>query len=680
MNGQFQQEAPPPAAAPTSVFGLPLGKAVAPGALMPDVVDHCLQVLAYCSPADSTLFDMPLTDNAVLALRAAFDAYNPQSGMDSPVSSVDNAQVIASLLVLYFKSLPHPVVPPKYFSAFVRISSISSAPFRFAQYRVMIHKLPLVCKNILVRLLQWLHSTELPIPQLVSIFGKYLLRQSNDNIPDGVPLHPQVAAIVTQLIQQAEYLALAAQTPTFKDPVEIQQQQQNMPPSNTDFRIEAEASFDFAGGQGLLAFQKGERILLNEAYQDDWLEGQIVSSGQAGFLPAAYVEVVPAPAVTLPPVTAPAIKPPPFAIRPPGAPDADIPPPQQTQIPPPKFATANNAAVGAPDIPPPSASAAASIPPPPVSDNKDIPPPSVDSIPPPAAPVQNQQSVQNQTQPPPQQQQPKPTGFGMYAPGMNPPQQQNSNYGSTSCPPPAAPASAGGFAMYAPGALPPPSAATTTSTPAPAPAPKPAAAPAPAPAPTSSSRSAAVGGSNEYKVVVVGSGGVGKSALTISFVQNHFIEEYDPTIEDSYRKQVTVDEVPCFLNILDTAGQEEYSAMRDQYMKTGQGFLLVFSLTTRSTFEEVNDLHNKILQAKDSDKVPLVLVGNKADLQDDRHVSPKEAQDLARSFGAPFMMTSAKTRLSVDETFFELVREIRKDLKARNVGQQRKKRKACSLL
>jgi len=206
------------------------------------------------------------------------------------------------------------------------------------------------------------------------------------------------------------------------------------------------------------------------------------------------------------------------------------------------------------------------------------------------------------------------------------------------------------------------------------------ASPAPAPAPTSSSRSAAVGGSNEYKVVVVGSGGVGKSALTISFVQNHFIEEYDPTIEDSYRKQVTVDEVPCFLNILDTAGQEEYSAMRDQYMKTGQGFLLVFSLTTRSTFEEVNDLHNKILQAKDSDKVPLVLVGNKADLVDDRHVSPKEAQDLARSFGAPFIMTSAKTRQSVDETFFELVREIRKDLKARNVGQPRKRRKGCSLL
>merc|ERR1711991_711156 len=77
----------------------------------------------------------------------------------------------------------------------------------------------------------------------------------------------------------------------------------------------------------------------------------------------------------------------------------------------------------------------------------------------------------------------------------------------------------------------------------------------------------------EYKVCILGDGGVGKSALTIQFVQNHFIEEYDPTIEDSYRKQVTIDHETCLLDILDTAGQEEYSAMRDQYMRTGEGFL-----------------------------------------------------------------------------------------------------------
>lgn len=62
----------------------------------------------------------------------------------------------------------------------------------------------------------------------------------------------------------------------------------------------------------------------------------------------------------------------------------------------------------------------------------------------------------------------------------------------------------------------------------------------------------------EYKLVVVGGGGVGKSALTIQFIQSHFVDEYDPTIEDSYRKQCTIDDETAMLDVLDTAGQEEY--------------------------------------------------------------------------------------------------------------------------
>jgi GTPase KRas protein len=60
----------------------------------------------------------------------------------------------------------------------------------------------------------------------------------------------------------------------------------------------------------------------------------------------------------------------------------------------------------------------------------------------------------------------------------------------------------------------------------------------------------------EYKLVIVGGGGVGKSALTIQLIQGHFVDEYDPTIEDSYRKQVNIDNETCLLDILDTAGQE----------------------------------------------------------------------------------------------------------------------------
>jgi len=164
----------------------------------------------------------------------------------------------------------------------------------------------------------------------------------------------------------------------------------------------------------------------------------------------------------------------------------------------------------------------------------------------------------------------------------------------------------------------------------------------------------------EYKLVIVGGGGVGKSALTIQLIQNHFIDEYDPTIEDSYRKQVTIDSETCLLDILDTAGQEEYSAMRDQYMRTGQGFLMVYAITSRSSFEELVSFKDQILRVKESDKVPMVVVGNKSDLESERQVSSQEGMDLARGFGAPFFETSAKTRVNVEESFYQLVREIRK--------------------
>jgi len=164
----------------------------------------------------------------------------------------------------------------------------------------------------------------------------------------------------------------------------------------------------------------------------------------------------------------------------------------------------------------------------------------------------------------------------------------------------------------------------------------------------------------EYKLVVVGSGGVGKSALTIQLIQNHFVDEYDPTIEDSYRKQVVIDGETCLLDILDTAGQEEYSAMRDQYMRTGEGFLIVFAVNNAKSFEDVTAYREQIKRVKDADDVPMVLIGNKCDLPT-RSVDLNNVKDMAKCFNIPFIETSAKTRMGVDDAFYTLVREIRKD-------------------
>jgi GTPase KRas protein len=186
--------------------------------------------------------------------------------------------------------------------------------------------------------------------------------------------------------------------------------------------------------------------------------------------------------------------------------------------------------------------------------------------------------------------------------------------------------------------------------------------------------------STEYKLVIVGGGGVGKSALTIQFIQQHFIDEYDPTIEDSYRKQVQIGDEICLLDILDTAGQEEYSAMRDQYMRTGQGFVMVYSITSRSSFDEITAFREQILRVKDKDYVPVILAGNKCDLERERQVTTNEGQELAKSFGCPFVETSAKARINVDEAFHGLVKEIRKEVLKDVKPDKQKHKKACAIL
>ncbi|KAF9149332.1 Ras GTPase, partial [Mortierella sp. AD010] len=128
----------------------------------------------------------------------------------------------------------------------------------------------------------------------------------------------------------------------------------------------------------------------------------------------------------------------------------------------------------------------------------------------------------------------------------------------------------------------------------------------------------------------------------------------------SYRKQCVIDDEVALLDVLDTAGQEEYSAMREQYMRTGEGFLLVYSITSRNSFEEISTFYQQILRVKDKDFFPIILVANKCDLEHERQVSTHEGRELAKQFSSRLIETSAKQRINVDESFYNLVREIRR--------------------
>ncbi|KAJ4921022.1 ras-related protein Ral-B-like [Gymnodraco acuticeps] len=187
-----------------------------------------------------------------------------------------------------------------------------------------------------------------------------------------------------------------------------------------------------------------------------------------------------------------------------------------------------------------------------------------------------------------------------------------------------------------------------------------------------------------HKVIMVGSGGVGKSALTLQFMYDEFVEDYEPTKADSYRKKVVLDGEDVQIDILDTAGQEDYAAIRDNYFRSGEGFLLLFSITEHESFSATADFREQILRVKEEDSIPLLLVGNKSDLEERRRVSAEEATNRAAEWGVQYVETSAKTRANVDKVFFDLMREVRKkkmaDCKDKNGLSGKKKKKHCCLL
>jgi len=166
---------------------------------------------------------------------------------------------------------------------------------------------------------------------------------------------------------------------------------------------------------------------------------------------------------------------------------------------------------------------------------------------------------------------------------------------------------------------------------------------------------------------------VGKSGLTLQFCAGKCPKRYDPTIEDSYRKTTEVDTKPCCLDILDTAGQEEYASLRGEYMTEGKGFVLVYSVTAQETFKDMDTFKKQIYEnKKDGEKVPLCLVGNKIDL-DGRQVSKEEGEKKAQEWRDQaeksgdgrigeimFMETSALKNENVSETFKGLVRLMMK--------------------
>jgi Ras family protein len=163
------------------------------------------------------------------------------------------------------------------------------------------------------------------------------------------------------------------------------------------------------------------------------------------------------------------------------------------------------------------------------------------------------------------------------------------------------------------------------------------------------------------KIVVLGSRSVGKSSLIVQFIENHFLEPYYPTIEEIHTKLIPHQGVEYECDIIDTAGQDEYSIISSKYTVGIHGYILVYSVTNRASFEMVKIVYDKLTSYSGAAKLPCVVVGSKADLGEgaSRQVTAEEAKEMAKEMGsAAWIETSARKGTNIAKVFELCLAEI----------------------
>lgn len=162
------------------------------------------------------------------------------------------------------------------------------------------------------------------------------------------------------------------------------------------------------------------------------------------------------------------------------------------------------------------------------------------------------------------------------------------------------------------------------------------------------------------KLLILGFRSVGKSSLAIQYAEGHFVDAYEPTIENTFSKMERIRGQEYALTVVDTAGQDEYSLFSQYYAVDVHGYILVYSINSRRSFEVIKVIHEKLLDMTGNNNVPLVVVGNKTDLHMDRAVPTEEGKRLADSWNAVFLEASAKKDESVADIFRHALNQIEK--------------------
>ncbi|KAI4739352.1 hypothetical protein E4T50_10194 [Aureobasidium sp. EXF-12298] len=169
----------------------------------------------------------------------------------------------------------------------------------------------------------------------------------------------------------------------------------------------------------------------------------------------------------------------------------------------------------------------------------------------------------------------------------------------------------------------------------------------------------------QRKMAIVGSRSVGKSSLTVQFVDGHFVDSYYPTIENTFSKVIKHKNQDFAVEIIDTAGQDEYTILNSKHFIGIHGYMIVYSVGSKQSFEMVRIIRDKILNHMGAESIPLIIVGNKSDLRpEQRQVKAEDGRKLAEELNCGWTEASARFNENVGKAFEGMVAEIEKGQEA----------------
>ena len=160
------------------------------------------------------------------------------------------------------------------------------------------------------------------------------------------------------------------------------------------------------------------------------------------------------------------------------------------------------------------------------------------------------------------------------------------------------------------------------------------------------------------KLCLLGDGGVGKTSLVYRFIENRFSRDFKSTLGvNLLKKKLKVDDIDISAQIWDLGGQKAYRKLRKLYLEGSQGALVIFDVTNQASFDNLDDWVQSLIEIRGND-VPMIIVGNKTDLNANRVISQEQAEAYAKKYNLPILFVSAATGDMVEDAFINIIRAI----------------------